>query len=118
MMDEYAKVDTGVDEAAWTSTADVTPCRIVISTPVGAANKFARLALGQDSKIKICTLHWTLHPEKNKDCYYLNDGQKIPIDCSKEYDRAFKVWLSLGRESGSVRSSWWDEEDRRRTKAE
>ena len=118
VMDEFAKVETGVDEAVWTATADVTPCRIVLSTPVGAANKFARLALGQDSKIKICTLHWTLHPEKNKDCYYLNEGQKIPIDCSEEYDRAYKVWLAKGRESGSVRSSWWDDEATRRTKDE
>ena len=118
VMDELAKVETGIDDAVWTATADVTPCRMVTSTPVGAANKFARLALGQDSKIKICTLHWTLHPEKNKDCYYLNEGQKIPIDCSKDYEAAFKVWLSMGRESGSVRSSWWEDEATRRTAAE
>jgi len=117
-MDEFAKVESGVDDSVWTSTADVTPCRIVLSTPVGASNKFARLALGQDSNIKVCTLHWTLHPEKNKDCYYLDAGVKIPIDCSKDYAAAYKVWEVKGRESGSVRSSWWENEAARRTAAE
>lgn len=118
VMDEFAKVETGIDESAWNSMADVTPCRMPLSTPVGAANKFARLALGQDSKIKKCTLHWTLHPKKNKGAYYLNDGEKIMIDCSKDYDAAYKVWLSRGRESGCVRSPWWEEEAKRRTASE
>src|SRR3990167_4692087 len=118
LMDEYSKVDSGVDDAAWTATADVTPCRLPIATPFGAANKFARLAMGTEEKIKKVTLHWTLHPDKSKGAYYLNNGQKIPIDTSKDFKAAFKVWEANGRESGSVRSPWWDEEEKRRTAAD
>jgi hypothetical protein len=37
LLDEYAKWETSVADAAWTSTHDVTRCRIVVSTPVGSA---------------------------------------------------------------------------------
>src|SRR3990167_7357231 len=115
VLDEFSKVDSGVDDAAWTATADVTPCRLVLSTPYGAANKFARLAMGTEEKIKKCTLHWTLHPEKSKGAYYMAGGQKIPIDTSKDFKAAFKVWEAHGREPGVVRSPWYDEEAHRRT---
>lgn len=115
MLDEFSKVDSGVDDAAWTATADVTPCRLVLSTPYGAANKFARLALGTEEQIKKCTLHWTLHPEKSKGAYYLDNGQKIPIDTSKNFKAAYNVWVAKGRKPGIVRSPWYDEESRRRT---
>lgn len=114
LMDEYAKWPRGVDENAWTSTADVTKCRIAISTPAGSGNKFARLMKGRDEKIERIHLHWTLHPEKSKGCYYMDGGVKIPIDTTKDYRAAFKLWERGIR----VRSPWYDSEAERRTEAD
>lgn len=115
LLDEFAKWDTGIDENAWTSTADVTRCRIPVSTPVGSANKFARLMRGTREKIEKETLHWTLHPEKARGSYYLSDGIKIPINLSEDYTAAYKLWIKLGRPSKTVRSPWYDQEAERRT---
>lgn len=43
-LDEFAVIDPSLQDEIWTATGDSTPCRIVCSTPFGAANKFARLA--------------------------------------------------------------------------
>ena len=116
--DEMAKWEKGVDVQAWTASADLTPCRIVISTPVGSANKFAMLAKGKEEKIEVLTLHWTIHPLKNKGAYYLSEGQKISIDLTKDPEAAFKLWISMGRPSKVIRSPWYDAEDERRTEAD
>jgi hypothetical protein len=119
VMDEYAKWESGVDAQAWTSTADVTKCRIPISTPVGSANKFARLAKGHDEKIKLLTLHWTLHPDKARGAYYVSNGIRIPIDLKKDYKSAFNIWsTTFGRESKKVFSPWYEAEAERRTDAD
>jgi hypothetical protein len=115
LLDEYSKWDDSIAKSAWTSTADVTPCRIPISTPLGSANKFGLLANGTQEKIKKLTLHWTLHPKKTKDSYYLVDNKRIPL-----YDAqsAYNHWVQTGKESGIVRSAWYDAEAERRTEAD
>lgn len=115
LMDEFAKWDDSVAEAAWTSTHDVTHCRIVVSTPVGSANKFAQLMNGTKEKIKKLTLHWTLHPEKARDCYYLDGaGTKILL---QDHKTAFKIWNENRQQKGAiiVRSPWYDVECERRS---
>ena len=109
LLDEFSKWDNRVAESAWTSTADVTNCRLPVSTPLGSANKFAVLAAGTQEKIKKISLHWTLHPKKAAGAYYLDGiGTKIPI---KDLSTAFKLW----RQSINVRSPWYDAEAERRT---
>lgn len=107
LMDEFAKWEPSVANAAWTATADASPCRLVVSTPVGSGNKFAQLALGTKEKIDRISLHWTLHPEKSKDAYYIDNGVKIPIDTPQ---RAFELWKA----GFKVRSIWYDQECERR----
>lgn len=117
VLDEFAKWDDSVANAAWTSTADVAKCRLVLSTPVGSSNKFAQLASGTKERIKRLTLHWTLHPEKAAGAYYLDaDGTKIPLaDCKS----AFNAWSkTFGRQGGKVRSPWYDSEAERRSEAD
>lgn len=114
LLDEFAKWPKGVDANAWTSTADVTKCRIPVSTPVGSGNKFARLMKGKEEKIEPMHLHWTLHPEKSKGAYYLDGGIKIPINLEEDYRAAFKLWERGIR----VRSPWYDAEADRRTEAD
>lgn len=111
LLDEFAKWEDKVAEGAWTATGDVSRCRLVVSTPVGSGNKFAQLANGTKEKINKISLHWTLHPEKGKDSYYLDNGVKIPILDHKE---AFKLWQSGIR----VRSPWYDAEAERRSEAD
>jgi len=112
LMDEFAKWEPSVAEPAWTSTGDVSRCRIPVSTPVGSSNKFAQLMLGTKEKIKRLSLHWTLHPHKAKGAYYLDgEGKKIPIS---DHKTAFKIW----NDGVEVRSPWYDGEDERRSPAD
>ena len=55
------------DQMAWRASADSTNCRIVVSTPCGFNNQFAKLRHG--GSIEVRSLHWTLHPEKDKAWY-------------------------------------------------
>lgn len=111
LLDEFAKWEIKVAEAAWTATADVTKCRVVVSTPVGSANKFALLAKGTKEKILKSTLHWTLHPEKAKDAYYLSGNTKVPLESPKKAFEAYKKHIK-------VRSPWYDGESERRSEAD
>jgi hypothetical protein len=111
LIDEFPKWDDSIASAAWTASADASPCRIVASTPVGSGNKFAELALGTHEKIDKITLHWTLHPDKSKGMYYVNDGVKTLIATS---DEGFKLWKS----GIHVRSPWYDVEYERRSAAD
>lgn len=118
-IDEFAKWDDRKADGAWTATADITDCRIVVSTPVGSSNKFAQLASGQFEKIKKITLHWTLHPEKAHQCYYF-DGKSNKI-WLRNHKNAFEFWKKNRHKQapgtlkgGIVRSPWYDEECERR----
>lgn len=64
-MDEFAFWEC--DVAAWRASADSTNCRIVISTPCGFNNQFAKLR--HSGSIDVETLHWRMHPEKDQAWY-------------------------------------------------
>lgn len=69
LLDEFAKVDNG--EEIRTATADVTPCRIVNSTPAGAGTEYSRwLTSGQ---IKVVPLMFWDHPEKGAGRFVIQD---------------------------------------------
>jgi len=63
--DEFAFWET--DSEAWRASADSTNCRIVVSTPCGFNNQFAKLR--HSGSIPVRSLHWTLHPEKDQAWY-------------------------------------------------
>ncbi len=108
LLDEYSKWDNTKADAAWTATADVTKCRLAVSTPKGSANKFALLANGHDEKIEKSTLHWTLHPIKAEGAYYFTKKREKKLIHTCE--EAFKLWKAEEK----VRSPWYDiEADRR-----
>lgn len=69
--DEFAFWET--DAQAWRASADSTNCRIVVSTPCGFNNEFAKLRHG--GNIDVRTLHWTLHPEKDR-AWYENECKR------------------------------------------
>ena len=110
------------DFASWKSCAASTNCRTALSTPAGSSNKFAQLANGTEEKIEKKTLHWTLHPEKAKDAYYLDkDGVKAPYE---KLEDVFPGWVLHRTElvenmiGGRVRSPWYDMECNRASNTE
>lgn len=64
-MDEFAFWEC--DQAAWRASADSSNCRIVVSTPFGFNNQFAKLR--HSGSIETRSLHWRLHPEKDQAWY-------------------------------------------------
>ena len=72
LLDEFSKW-AETSWSAWTSLAEATPCRMVLSTPLGSGTKQAEL---RDTPIKQRHLHWTLHPLKNKDLYKITEEEK------------------------------------------
>ena len=63
--DEFSFWET--DSEAWRASADSTNCRLVVSTPCGFNNQFAKLR--HSGSIPVRTLHWRLHPEKDQAWY-------------------------------------------------
>lgn len=55
------------DQQAWRASADASNCRIVVSTPCGFNNQFAKLR--HSGSINVKSLHWKLHPEKDQAWY-------------------------------------------------
>lgn len=76
------------DEAAWRASSDSTNCRIVVSTPCGFNNHFAKLRWLDPPCMKITTLHWKLHPEKDQ-AWYDNECRRRgndPVAIAQELD--------------------------------
>ncbi len=93
LMDEFAKVENG--QAMRSATADVTPCRVINSTPCGAGTEYSKwLGSGQ---IKIIYLPFYKHPEKGLGRYIRKD------EASGMYE---------------IRSPWLDNEEKRRSPKE
>jgi len=105
LMDEFAKwKDT--DAAAWTATADATPCRMPVSTPFGAFGQYFEVVTnGQTKKL---TIHWSLHPKKSDGLYCVYPKPKDLPD-GKEIN-----WLNWKGEKPWLRSRWYDKECARR----
>lgn len=91
---------------AWESTGDVTNCRIGNSTPKGA-NFYYKL---RNSGIDLLTLHWTLHPLKDKEWYDYECSRRTPEEVAQELDisynksqegRVYPEWNDANVEVGS-----------------
>ena len=93
LLDEFAKVDNG--KAMRSATADVTPCRMVNSTPAGAHTEYSRWA--NSGQIKVFTMPWWEHPEKGQERYVVQD------EITGEY---------------KIRSPWYNNEEQRRSPRE
>lgn len=87
LLDEFAFVDCA--EAAWRSCGDSSPCKVVVSTPNGKNNHFARLRFG--GKIKVYTFHWRDHPEKDDAWYERQKANRTAEDLAQEIDINYTV---------------------------
>ena len=70
LLDEFSKCDDG--EMIRTATADVTPCRIVNSTPTGAGTEYSRWK--NSGQIKVVSLMFWQHPQKGAGRYVIKDS--------------------------------------------
>ncbi len=89
LLDEFAFWD--FDTEAWKACSQSTPCRLAVSTaaPIG---KFKRLRFGTDGeKIKIKTLLWSLHPEKNENWHEKERGRSDPDTFAQEVDISYET---------------------------
>ena len=96
LLDEFSKVENG--RAMRSATADVTPCRIVNSTPnpeSGAGTEFARWI--NSGQIKVFVMPWWEHPEKGRGRHVIQD------ETTQEY---------------KIHSPWYDNENLRRSPRE
>ena len=119
-MDETSKMPNA--DKIFTSTRDVTKCRIFNSTPNG------RFGIGEpfykrvrDGRTKRVFLHWSEHPDKAKGLYKLDrNGKRKKLDpnkydWTKDYD--FETLSFIGDQK--PRSTWYDVQcDRAQSKME
>ena len=93
LLDEFSKVDNGAEIR--TATADVTPCRIVNSTPAGAGTEYSRWK--HSGQIEVFPLMFFEHPQKGRGRFVLRD------DVTKTYH---------------ISSPWLENEKKRRSSKE
>lgn len=82
VMDEIAFWES--PETAWTASGESTRCRIGITTPPKRPNfiKYLRFS----GKVKVITLHWKLHPQKDAAWYERQKERKLPEEIAQELD--------------------------------
>lgn len=87
LLDEFAHVEH--DESIWTACGDSAPCKLVVSTPKGNLNKFARMR--KEGKIRIHSLHWRMHPKKTEEWYQKECEGRSADDVAQELDINYNV---------------------------
>jgi hypothetical protein len=85
LLDEFPRWP--FDNASLAACRDTSPCRIMVGTPFGKSNRFARARLGKTGeKVNIHTVHWRLHPEKDDAWYETQKGASTPAELAREVD--------------------------------
>ena len=74
LLDEFASVDQGARVLA--ATGDATDCRVMNSTPKGVGNTFYDEV--QNPKKRKLRFHWSVHPEKGADLYWVDGKARSP----------------------------------------
>ena len=87
LLDEFAFAEKA--ELIWRSCGESSPCKVVVSTPNGSYNFFAMLR--KSGKIRVCTFHWKLHPEKDETWYEKQKEKKSAKDLAQEIDINYSV---------------------------
>lgn len=72
------------DYEAWSAAADSTTARLAVSTPFGKFNKFADIKFNAD--IAKLSLHWALHPLKDRTWYEQQKKRRTKDEIARELD--------------------------------
>lgn len=100
LLDEFAFVEKA--ENIWTACGDSAPCKLPVSTPNGNLNKFARLR--KSGKIRVVSLHWKQHPEKDEAWYERQKRDRTDRDVAQELDINYTVSSGKPFYGGFVRA--------------
>jgi hypothetical protein len=73
-----------VADLAYASAVPASPCQVLVGTPYGKANRFARERFG--GKIKVISLHWTQHPLKDEAWYEDQKKRMTKDEVARELD--------------------------------
>lgn len=114
LLDETSKMPNS--EAIFTSTRDVTDCRIFNSTPngrYGTGEGFFKKVRSPDQR-KIW-MHWTDHPTKRRGLYKLINGEKVPLPASYDWKTDYDFGLLGFIGQNKPRSDWYDKQCKRAT---
>ena len=106
LLDEFAAFANGDDFRALSSTRDVSPCRIFLSTPCGATNAFATVA--KNTSIRQIRMHWSDHPVKAVGLYRNTKGNlrstwydKEVLRCASPIEAAQELDIDFAGSAGA-----------------
>lgn len=72
------------DAESYTAAGQSSPCRILVGTPCGKNNRFAELRF--HSPIRVDTVHWQDHPEKDPEWYKRQKARMTEDEIARELD--------------------------------
>lgn len=87
LLDEFSFVDSPA--TIWRACGDSAPAKFPVSTPNGHHNFFATLR--DSGKIKVNTLHWSMHPEKDQIWYEKQKADRSDKDVAQELDINYNI---------------------------
>ena len=98
VLDEFAKFPRGPDQQAAENLAQVTDCRVFISSPKGPEGAFFDV-IHKDSNLRKIVLSWDQNPSRNPGLYKVeiasdNSRRVVPLD--------IKYWKKQAQKHGSV----------------
>jgi hypothetical protein len=87
LIDEFSK--WAFAEQVLQATADASPFRCFVATPEGM-NSSGRLRHASPPRVKVMTLHWRLHPNKDEAWYAAECARRTPEDVAQELDISYE----------------------------
>ncbi len=79
-MDELSKWMHGSDQDALNSTAPVSDCRLIGSSPKGDSGAFYDVIHEENVDMPLHTLHWADNPTRNQGLYTVKEGIVLAVD--------------------------------------
>lgn len=86
--------------AAWRASADSALCRLIVSTPNPYGSGYFK-ELRNSGRIRVITVHWTLHPSKDIGWYNQQKARRTDEDIASELDISYNRGLK-----GRVYPEW------------
>ena len=100
LLDEFAFIDKA--EQVWRACGESAPAKFPVSTPNGSHNHFARLR--KSGKIRVRTISWQMHPNKDAIWYENQKLRKTDKDIAQELDISYTVSAGTPFYKGFIRA--------------
>lgn len=80
-----------MQDAAYASAGQSSPCRIVVGTPYGKNNRFAELRFS--GQIRVLRIHWREHPQRDEHWYATQKKRLSEDELARELDINYHLSL-------------------------